>query len=102
MERVTDRIQHFFETYAFGVCTQLGEKLGVATSSIRFILYLCLVHNIRVTRHHLSLFGVYNEHAKAFPSTCYLGLLVTKNFNAINLLEPCLGPGTLYPCRLPH
>jgi phage shock protein PspC (stress-responsive transcriptional regulator) len=29
------KIQHFFETYAFGVCTRLGEKLGIATSSIR-------------------------------------------------------------------
>ncbi|HOO10125.1 MAG TPA: PspC family transcriptional regulator, partial [Cyclobacteriaceae bacterium] len=29
------RIQHFFEKYAFGVCTRLGEKLGIATSSIR-------------------------------------------------------------------
>jgi phage shock protein C len=34
------RIQHFFEERAFGVCTRLGEKLGVATSSIRlFFIY---------------------------------------------------------------
>jgi phage shock protein C len=35
------RIQHFFEEHAFGVCTRLGEKLGVATSSIRlFFIYV--------------------------------------------------------------
>ena len=28
-------IQKFIETYAFGVCTRLGEKFGVATASIR-------------------------------------------------------------------
>jgi len=34
------RIQQFFEQYAFGVCTRLGEKIGVATSSIRvFFIY---------------------------------------------------------------
>ncbi|MDH5398135.1 MAG: PspC domain-containing protein [Cyclobacteriaceae bacterium] len=34
------RIQCFFEGYAFGVCTKLGEKLGIATSSIRlFFIY---------------------------------------------------------------
>jgi len=34
------RIQLFFEERAFGVCTFLGEKLGVATSSIRlFFIY---------------------------------------------------------------
>ena len=44
MERLTDRIQHFFETYAFGVCTRLGEILGVATSSIRlFFIYASFI-----------------------------------------------------------
>ena len=34
------RMQHFFEEYAFGVCTRMGEKIGVATSSIRlFFIY---------------------------------------------------------------
>ncbi|MBS1682804.1 MAG: PspC family transcriptional regulator [Bacteroidetes bacterium] len=34
------RIQLFFEGHAFGVCTYLGEKLGIATSSIRlFFIY---------------------------------------------------------------
>ena len=40
MNHLTDKIQHFFESYAFGVCTHLGEKLGIATSSIRlFFIY---------------------------------------------------------------
>ena len=30
-----ERLQNFFEKHAFGVCTRLGEKLGLATSSIR-------------------------------------------------------------------
>ncbi|MFN7492979.1 MAG: PspC domain-containing protein [Cyclobacteriaceae bacterium] len=35
-----DRLKHFFEKYAFGVCTALGEKMGIATSSIRlFFIY---------------------------------------------------------------
>lgn len=34
------RIQHFFEWQAFGVCTKLGEKMGITTSSIRlFFIY---------------------------------------------------------------
>jgi phage shock protein PspC (stress-responsive transcriptional regulator) len=33
-------IQQYFENHAFGVCTRLGEKMGVATSSIRlFFIY---------------------------------------------------------------
>ncbi|NOS94275.1 MAG: PspC domain-containing protein [Cyclobacteriaceae bacterium] len=35
-----DRLKHFFEKHAFGVCTALGEKMGLATSSIRlFFIY---------------------------------------------------------------
>ncbi|HLT72916.1 MAG TPA: hypothetical protein VKZ75_09705 [Cyclobacteriaceae bacterium] len=38
------RIQHFFQGYAFGVCTMLGEMLGVATSSIRlFFIYATFI-----------------------------------------------------------
>jgi len=34
------RISQFFETHAFGVCSALGEKLGIASSSIRlFFIY---------------------------------------------------------------
>jgi len=34
------KLQAFFENQAFGVCTILGEKLGLATSSIRlFFIY---------------------------------------------------------------
>jgi phage shock protein PspC (stress-responsive transcriptional regulator) len=40
MKRIIDRIQVFFEKGAFGVCTALGEKMGIATSSIRlFFIY---------------------------------------------------------------
>jgi phage shock protein PspC (stress-responsive transcriptional regulator) len=41
MEGIVKRIQSFFEEHAFGVCTRLGEKLGIATSSIRlFFIYI--------------------------------------------------------------
>ncbi|HEY9005978.1 PspC domain-containing protein [Ohtaekwangia sp.] len=44
MNQITDKIQHFFERQAFGVCTHLGEKLGVATSSIRlFFIYTSFI-----------------------------------------------------------
>ncbi len=34
------RISRFFEERAFGVCSALGEKLGIASSSIRlFFIY---------------------------------------------------------------
>jgi len=65
MNRLTDKIQHFFEGYAFGVCTHLGEKLGVATASIRLffiyasfitfgspvILYLILAFMVNMRKH---------------------------------------------------
>ena len=35
-----NRIQNFFENQAFGVCTRLGEKLNISSSSIRiFFIY---------------------------------------------------------------
>ena len=44
MNYFVGRVQHFLETYAFGVCTVLGEKLGVATSSIRlFFIYASFI-----------------------------------------------------------
>ena len=44
MNSITDKIQHFFENRAFGVCTHLGEKLGIATSSIRlFFIYTSFI-----------------------------------------------------------
>lgn len=34
------QLQYFFEERAFGVCTWIGEKLGMATSTIRlFFIY---------------------------------------------------------------
>ena len=36
-----DKIQAFFERQAFGVCDYIGEKLGIASSSIRkYFIYL--------------------------------------------------------------
>ena len=44
MGKLVDRIQIFFEEYAFGVCTRLGEKLGIATSNIRlFFIYASFI-----------------------------------------------------------
>lgn len=38
---IMKKVQTFFEKYAFGVCTRMGEKLGLATSSIRiFFIYI--------------------------------------------------------------
>ena len=44
MNRIIDRLKHYFEDHAFGVCAALGDKLGLATSSIRlfFIYASCL------------------------------------------------------------
>jgi len=40
MKGLINEIQLFFENHAFGVCTALGEKMGIATSSIRlFFIY---------------------------------------------------------------
>jgi phage shock protein PspC (stress-responsive transcriptional regulator) len=37
---IIDHIKHYFERHAFGVCSALGDKLGIATSSIRlFFIY---------------------------------------------------------------
>lgn len=32
---IMDKIRAFFEVQAFGVCSALGEKLGIATTRIR-------------------------------------------------------------------
>jgi len=40
MSSLVKSVQGFFERQAFGVCTALGEKMGIATSSIRlFFIY---------------------------------------------------------------
>ncbi|NVJ47683.1 MAG: PspC family transcriptional regulator [Cytophagia bacterium] len=60
-----ERIQQFFENQAFGVCTKLGEKLNLSTSSIRLffiyssfltfgsplIVYLGLAYVINIRKH---------------------------------------------------
>ncbi|MBL3657486.1 MULTISPECIES: PspC domain-containing protein [Fulvivirga] len=59
------KIQLFFEKYAFGVCSKLGEKLGIASSSIRLyfiyasfltfgsplIVYLVLAFGMNMRKH---------------------------------------------------
>jgi phage shock protein PspC (stress-responsive transcriptional regulator) len=65
MSDFVSKIQHFFEIYAFGVCTRLGEKLGIATSSIRLsfiyasfltfgspvLIYLALAFVMNIRKH---------------------------------------------------
>lgn len=65
MSPAMNKIQHFFEAYAFGVCTRLGEKLGIATSSIRLsfiyasfltfgspvLIYLALAFVMNIRKH---------------------------------------------------
>ncbi|MDI9366515.1 MAG: PspC domain-containing protein [Flavobacterium sp.] len=39
-----DKIRAFFEVNAFGVCTALGEKLGIATTRIRmWFIYISFI-----------------------------------------------------------
>ncbi|MEM6523337.1 MAG: PspC domain-containing protein [Bacteroidota bacterium] len=39
-----EKLQIFIEKNAFGVCTRLGEKLGIASSSIRiFFIYTSFI-----------------------------------------------------------
>lgn len=59
------RLQYFIESRAFGVCTMLGDKLGIATSSIRLsfiylsfltmgspvLIYLMLAFWMNVNKH---------------------------------------------------
>ncbi|UII23824.1 PspC domain-containing protein [Fulvivirga ligni] len=59
------KMQLFFEKYAFGVCSKLGEKLGIASSSIRLyfiyasfltfgsplIIYLVLAFVLNMRKH---------------------------------------------------
>jgi phage shock protein PspC (stress-responsive transcriptional regulator) len=39
-----NRVKHFIEWHVFGVCTAIGEKMGIATSTIRkyFIYISCI------------------------------------------------------------
>ena len=44
LTQTMDKVRDFFERYSFGVCAQLGEFLGVATSSIRlFFIYASFI-----------------------------------------------------------
>jgi phage shock protein PspC (stress-responsive transcriptional regulator) len=44
MNSIVSRVQFLWENYAFGVCHRLGEKIGVATWSIRlFFIYASFI-----------------------------------------------------------
>ena len=44
MKGLMSRFQFLWENYAFGVCHRLGEKLGVATWSVRlFFIYASFI-----------------------------------------------------------
>ncbi len=76
MSGLIDRLQLFFEKRAFGVCTALGEKMGIATSSYPFIFHLCLFFDFWVSHNHLFVTGIYIEYALPFEETQYnLGFL---------------------------
>jgi phage shock protein C len=65
MSSLIERIREFFEQHAFGVCSRLGEKLGLASSSIRMtfiyvsfltfgspvLIYLALAFIMNFRRH---------------------------------------------------
>jgi phage shock protein PspC (stress-responsive transcriptional regulator) len=65
MNGIVKKILDFCELYAFGVCTRLGEKLGIATSSIRLsfiyasfltfgspvLIYLALAFVMNIRKH---------------------------------------------------
>ena len=65
MDTQLKRLQHFFQEHAFGVCSRLGEKLGIASSSIRLffiyasfltmgspiIIYLALAFVMNIRKH---------------------------------------------------
>ena len=69
-----ERIQRFFEYQAFGVCTEIGNKLGVATSSIRMyfiyasfltfgspvIVYLGLAFILNIRKHFRRRYSIWN------------------------------------------
>ncbi|NMM49159.1 PspC domain-containing protein [Marinigracilibium pacificum] len=63
--KLVDKIQEYFEKRAFGVCNALGDKLGIASSSVRLyfiyasfltfgsplILYLVLAWVMNIRKH---------------------------------------------------
>ena len=41
---VMNNIKHFIEWHVFGVCTAIGEKMGIATSVIRkYFIYISFI-----------------------------------------------------------
>lgn len=65
MEEQVKRLQLFFQEHAFGVCSALGDKMGIASSSIRLffiyasfltlgspiIVYLALAFVLNIRKH---------------------------------------------------
>jgi phage shock protein PspC (stress-responsive transcriptional regulator) len=63
-----DKIRAFFEVQAFGVCSALGEKLGIATTRIRMwfiyisfltigspiIVYMILAFTLNIKRYIIA------------------------------------------------
>ena len=71
------RIQEFFEQRAFGVCSRLGEKLGLASSSIRMSFIYASFPNLWLTRVDLSSVGLHYELSQTLETKekPYLGFL---------------------------
>ena len=71
---IIERLQRFVEYQAFGVCTEMGNKMGVATSSIRMyfiyasfltfgspvIVYLGLAFILNMRKHFRRRYSVWN------------------------------------------
>jgi phage shock protein C len=44
MQRSIETIRHFFEENAFGVCSKLGEKMGISSARIRlWFIYISFI-----------------------------------------------------------
>jgi phage shock protein PspC (stress-responsive transcriptional regulator) len=71
---IVDRIKYYFENNAFGVCSALGDKLGVATSSIRLF---CVLFNAWFAHYNLFVACIYHEYESPFAEAKHhLGFLM--------------------------
>jgi len=44
LRQAMDKIKYFFEKHAFGVCSYLGEKFGISSSTIRlYFIYTSFI-----------------------------------------------------------
>jgi hypothetical protein len=81
MNQLTDKIQQFFESYAFGVCTHLGHTPGRKARNCYlqhpFILHLRLFPDRRIAGNHLPLDRLCHEHAQTpAQAKTSMGLLI--------------------------